>query len=195
MEAVEGAPGGVGETPRLASVEEDGGDNGLVEHPGDLERDALLCDDFGDPPSHLTRALGVTPDGWRTAVVPRDDPSQVLEDFHRAEGVLLVGGELAFNRRRHLRRQLLLPPPGRKFPAFGRLLVPHSAGGPGLQSVQAALGGASPSNPHRTVPCGWRWAKWDQRLASLLAPLPSRPCGQSGTGHSHLPVAGMNRAL
>ena len=80
---------------------------------------------------------------------------KILEDFDQAEGVFLVGGELAF--RRHLRRELLPPPLGRDFPALSRLLVPRGAGGPGLQPAQAALGGLAP--PICTVPCGWRWAK------------------------------------
>ena len=82
MEAVEGAPGGVGETPRLTAVEEDDGNDSLIEHPDDLRRDLILCDDSRGPPPHLTHALEITPDGWRVAVVPRDDPSQVLEDFY-----------------------------------------------------------------------------------------------------------------
>ena len=64
---------------------------------------------------------------------------------------LLVGGELAFDRRRHLRRQLLPLPLGREFSALGRLLVPRGAGGPCLQPAQAALGGASPPNSYRPV--------------------------------------------
>ena len=75
VKAVEGAPGGVGDTPRLAAVEEDGGDHGLVEHAHHLGRDLLLDDIFGDPPPNLTCALEVTPGGWRVAVVPGDDPS------------------------------------------------------------------------------------------------------------------------
>ena len=103
MEAIKGAPDGVGEAPRLAAVEKDDGDDGLVEHARDLGLDLLLRDDLGDPPPNLTCALEVTPDGWRVAIVPPDFPPKILEDIDRAEGVLLVRGELAFNRRRHLR--------------------------------------------------------------------------------------------
>ena len=46
MEAVEGAPDSVGEAPRLAAVEEDGGDDGLVEHPRHPGWYLLLCDDL-----------------------------------------------------------------------------------------------------------------------------------------------------
>ena len=77
MEAVEGAPGGVGETPRLAAVEEDDGNHDLVEHVRHLGQDLLLGDDYEDPPPNLTRALEVTPNGWRVAVVLRNDLSQI----------------------------------------------------------------------------------------------------------------------
>ena len=48
-------------------------------------------------------------------------PRYVLEDFHLAEGVLAVGGELALRRRHHLLLQLLPPPLGRKLPALVHL--------------------------------------------------------------------------
>ena len=86
----------------------------MVEHTRDPGLNLLLRDDLGDPIPNLTRALEVTPDGWRVTVVPRDVPSKILEDLDGAEDVLLVGGEFAFSRRRHLRRQPLPPPLGRE---------------------------------------------------------------------------------
>ena len=56
VKAIKGTLCDVGETPRLAAVEEDGGGVGLVEHARDLGLDLLLCDDLGNPPLNLTRA-------------------------------------------------------------------------------------------------------------------------------------------
>ena len=78
MEAIKGAPCGVGEAPHLAAVEEDDDDGGLVEHARDLGLDLLLRDDLGNPPPNLTCALEVTPDGWCVAVVPRDVTPKIL---------------------------------------------------------------------------------------------------------------------
>ena len=78
MKAIKGASCGVGEAPRLAAVEEDGGDNGLVEHTRNFGLDLLLRADLGNLPPDLTCALEVTPDGWLVTVVPRDVPSKIL---------------------------------------------------------------------------------------------------------------------
>ena len=96
---------------------------------------------------------------------------KILEDFDQAEGVFLVGGELAF--RRHLRRELLPPPLGHELPALGRLLVPHGAGGPGLHPAEAALGGASPSNPYRPVRIAMCKVGPEVDLTAVPFPLPS----------------------
>ena len=113
-----------------------------------------------------------TPDDWRVTVAPSDDPTEILERFHRAEGVFLVD-ELAFSRRKYLRRQPLLPPLGRELPVLVRLLVLHGVGNLGLQPTETALRGAKPSNPHRVLRAAM--GEVGPKVGLVSAPFPFLP--------------------
>ena len=106
MKAAEGASDGLRDALCLAAVEENGGNRDLVKYPRYLRRHLLLGYDLENAPPNLTCAFEVTLNGWRVAVVVGDDAPQIIEGFHRAEGVCAVDSELTPRRCCYLVRQL-----------------------------------------------------------------------------------------